>query len=84
MNSGTEVRRTSFLHHDQELGGRIKHDLETSGYASLKQVRVIVAQGEVFLGGCVPTWFMKQVAQTRVLALEGVHRVNNELIVAGE
>ncbi|MCA9015736.1 MAG: BON domain-containing protein [Planctomycetaceae bacterium] len=76
-----ETRNVMLPNPDNQLIARIKRALRTSGYASLAQVRVMVDQGQVFLAGDVPTYFLKQVAQTRVLSLEGVKSLTNDLVV---
>ncbi|MCH9655463.1 MAG: BON domain-containing protein [Planctomycetes bacterium] len=66
---------------DNQLIARIRRVLRSSGYAALSQIRVSVEQGNVRLEGQIPTYFLKQVAQTQVLALEEVRFVSNHLIV---
>ena len=66
---------------DDLLMARIKRVLKRSGYATLSQIRVFVVEGEVFLEGQVPTYFVKQMAQTLILSLEEVKDLNNDLVV---
>ena len=66
---------------DNQLIARIRRVLQSSGYAALSQVRVVVEQGDVLLEGQVPTYFLKQVAQAQVLSLEEVRFVSNNLVV---
>ncbi|WP_198000382.1 BON domain-containing protein [Gimesia alba] len=69
---------------DNQLIARVKRALRTSGYVPLAQVRVMVDRGQVFLAGDVPTNFMKQVAQTRALSVDGVKSLSNDLVVERE
>lgn len=52
-----------------------------SGYASLLFVDIEVEQGRVILRGRVPTYHLKQVAQSLIKRLPGVSRVDNRLLV---
>lgn len=76
-----EMRSVMLLNPDNQLIARIRRVLRNSGYSSLAQVRVMVDQGQVFLAGDVPTYFMKQVAQSRVLSIDGVKALSNDLVV---
>ncbi|QDV17656.1 BON domain protein [Gimesia panareensis] len=76
-----EVKTELFTSPDNQLIAQVKRVLRSSGYAPLAKVRVMAVQGEVCLEGEVPTYFMKQLAQTHVLPIEGVRRLNNELNV---
>ncbi|WP_339735138.1 BON domain-containing protein [uncultured Gimesia sp.] len=76
-----ETRSVLLPNPDNQLMARIRRALRNSGYAPLFRVRVVVDQGAVFLEGEVPTYFLKQVAQTRVLSLDGVKTLTNELVV---
>lgn len=76
-----EMRNVLLPNPDNQLMARIRRALRNSGYAPLSRVRVVVDQGTVFLEGEVPTYFLKQVAQTRVLSVDGVKALTNELVV---
>lgn len=79
-----EMRRRLLPNPDNQLMARVKRALRASGYAPLAQVRVMVDRGQVFLAGDVPTYFMKQVAQTRALSVDGVKALSNDLVVERE
>lgn len=66
---------------ENQLMARIKRVLRSTGYAALIQIRVLVEQKDVRLEGQVPTYFLKQIAQTQVLSLKEVRFVSNNLIV---
>jgi hypothetical protein len=55
--------------------------LRGSGYAALHGVGCTFESGVLHLRGCVPTYYLKQVAQSLVVDLDGVLRVNNQLEV---
>lgn len=66
---------------ENQLMARIKRVLRSTGYAALFQIRVSVEQKDVCLEGQVPTYFLKQIAQTQVLSLKEVRFVRNNLVV---
>ncbi|MEQ8851849.1 BON domain-containing protein [Gimesia sp.] len=76
-----DIKSELFSHSDHQLVAQVKRVLQSSGYAPLAKVRVFAEEGKVCLEGEVPTYFMKQLAQTRVLPIEGVRRLTNELSV---
>jgi hypothetical protein len=55
--------------------------LRRTGYGALQGVGCTFESGVLHLRGCVPTYYLKQVAQSVVVDLEGVLRVNNQLEV---
>ena len=67
---------------DEKLYGAIVESLQSCGYRQLNDVDVSVHSGHVLLHGRVSTYYMKQLAQTSVLRLAGVERLENELLVA--
>jgi len=46
-----------------------------------KRVRFDVDEGVVTLQGCVPTFYLKQVLQTRLANVAGVRRIDNRVDV---
>ncbi len=56
--------------------------LGTSGYHHLQQISCEFHDGVLTLRGLVPTFHLKQVAQTLIRRLEGVGEINNRLAVA--
>jgi osmotically-inducible protein OsmY len=67
---------------DLDLAERIEHVLRATGYGSLRGIEVTVRAGYVILGGRVPSYYLKQVAQTAALAVSGTWHVRNDLDVA--
>jgi len=76
-----EARNVLLLNPDNLLMARIKRVLRRSGYAPLTQIRIVAERGIVSLEGQVPTYFLKQVAQSQILALDGVRSLKNGLVV---
>jgi osmotically-inducible protein OsmY len=54
---------------------------ERTGYAVLRRVRCEVRDGLLRLSGCLPSHYLKQVAQEAVAAVEGVSAVVNDIEV---
>ena len=67
---------------DQSLLYQVQRVLLGTGYAALRGIDCRVENGVVELSGDVPSSYCKQIAQTAVLALKHVRRVENCLRVA--
>lgn len=66
----------------ESLQRRVGSALCASGYPQLRHVTIRVAEhGRVRLEGAVPRYYIKQVAQTAVLGVEGVAALENRLRV---
>ena len=50
-------------------------------YHALRHVACEFRDGVLTLGGCVPSYYLKQVAQTLVVHLDGVKQVVNHIAV---
>jgi len=46
-----------------------------------RDIEIHFADGILTLRGCVPTYYLKQVLQTRLLDLEGVDQIHNHVDV---
>jgi len=55
--------------------------LRNSAYLALRRVRCEVHQGTAVLHGRLPTFFLKQMAQTIVARMEGVNEIINQIEV---
>ena len=78
------MRRTSELAHrttDEEINGFVRHALHSTGYQQIRNLKAHCDNGVVTLQGCVPTYYLKQVAQTTVLAVPGVCKIDNDVRV---
>jgi CheY-like chemotaxis protein len=66
---------------DLRLLGQIKHALHATGMLTLRGVDVRVAGGTATLEGQVPSFYMKQLAQTATLAVPRIKNLRNHLRV---
>ena len=66
---------------ENQITARIRRALSLTGHPALRHVRVRVDDGRVCLQGSVPSWFLKQVAQSAVLNVADVDALDNELVV---
>ena len=64
-----------------DLTLRVRRHLAECPYASLREIMVAISKGVATLRGEVPSYYLKQIAQTTVIATPGVRRVVNELTV---
>lgn len=55
--------------------------LQSSPYSALKEIVCIDRDGALELEGDVPTYYLKQVAQTLVVGVEGVTAIVNRIEV---
>jgi osmotically-inducible protein OsmY len=55
--------------------------LRGNSYLALKNISCDYEGGVLTLRGCVPSYYLKQVAQETVAPLEGVARVENQIAV---
>ena len=66
------------------LAQRVRRELRDSGYSQLRDVQVVAhGVGRVHLEGCVQSFYLKQIAQTAALGVDGVALVENRLRVCG-
>ena len=63
------------------LPGEVERVLRSTGYSCLRDIEISVHHEVVFLRGRVPSFHMKQVAQTAARSVSGVGEVCNELNV---
>jgi hypothetical protein len=63
------------------LAERVERALRATGYGPLRGVRVAALARLVILGGRVPSYYLKQVAQATALAVPGAHQIRNDLDV---
>jgi osmotically-inducible protein OsmY len=63
------------------LAERVQRALRGTGYGPLRGVEVTVRAGLVILGGRVPNYYLKQLAQATALSVPGARRVRNDLDV---
>ena len=66
---------------DLDLGTQLNRALRASGYRALQSVRCDVEECDIVLSGVVPSYFLKQMAQTILLRHRGMRRIRNLLLV---
>ena len=66
---------------DECLQERIRNALRSSSRVPIPNVQACVDQGTVILHGRVPSYYLKQLAQTTVMALDEVESLRNEVKV---
>jgi len=72
--TSTSAHLPAVARHAQERLGR-------SGYLALREVSCLVSDGDLHLFGCLPSHYLKQVAQEIALSVEGACHVINRIIV---
>jgi hypothetical protein len=78
-------RMTPLLQQSKEdhcLAENVERALCATGYGPLRDIDVIVHAHLVILGGRVPSYYLKQVAQMTALAVPGARHVRNDLDVS--
>jgi osmotically-inducible protein OsmY len=66
---------------DLGLAERVERALRATGYGPLRGIEVTVHARLVILGGRVPSYYLKQLAQATALGVPGAHQVRNDLEV---
>jgi osmotically-inducible protein OsmY len=67
---------------DHSIRENVTRVLLATGYAPLRSIQCDVSDGVVELTGSVPSFYVKQLAQTAVLRLRQIRGINNRLRVA--
>jgi osmotically-inducible protein OsmY len=75
------VRQPAPSREDLGLAERVERDLRATGYGSLRAVEATVSGRLVILTGRVPSYYMKQLAQTIAIKVAGVHELLNQVQV---
>ena len=65
------------------LADAVRNALHQTAHGWLQRVAVTVEAGSIVLRGKLPSFYLKQVAQTIVLTVPGVATLRNELHVEG-
>jgi len=79
--AGVDATVKSVSTADRRLSEQIIHFLRATGYLPLGDLRVFATDGFVILQGRVPSYYLKQVAQSAIRGLPGVVGVCNEIDV---
>ena len=82
------IRETALLlgqtQNDLHLAERVERALCATGHGALRGVEVTVHERLVILAGRVPSYHLKQIAQTTALAVSEVQHVRNDVVVTGQ
>ena len=66
---------------DSEWVYEARQVLRATGYPQFRSIEVMITDGIATIRGTVPTYYLKQMAQSVLMDLEGVRAVQNELAV---
>lgn len=72
----------SFHQDGEEICLRLCQALRKTGYPVLRNIEIHVCEGLLILKGQVPTYHMKQVAQSVAKTIDGVEGIENQVIVS--
>jgi osmotically-inducible protein OsmY len=64
-----------------DVAERAESELRRNGYVALKNIACECREGVLTLTGCLPTYYLKQMAQEAVAHLDGVGRIDNRIEV---
>ena len=74
-------RKSPLVEEEKAIQAMVASRLQHSGYVELRDISCHFHEGVLTLRGCVSSYYMKQLAQTLVLHLEGVQELNNRVEV---
>lgn len=70
--------------HDRQVQAAATAALGSSKYNALRKLKCRVCEGVVEISGTVASFYLKQLAQTLVMHMEGVAGIRNLVEVSGE
>jgi osmotically-inducible protein OsmY len=74
-------RKVPLVKQREAIEALVEARMRHSGYYELREVSCDFHEGVLTLRGCVTSYYLKQLAQSLVLRLEGVEELNNRLEV---
>jgi CheY-like chemotaxis protein len=80
MNTMIELKRACPA--DGDVFDRAEAALRGHQYLALRRVSCEYRDGVLTLRGCLPSYYLKQLAQASVAGIQGVQRVRNEIAVS--
>src|SRR5437867_4481465 len=80
-SSESSVRARPFL--AESIAERAENRLRANAYLALKNISCDFQDGVLTLRGCLPSYYLKQVAQEVVATTDGVKRIENQIEVLG-
>jgi osmotically-inducible protein OsmY len=66
---------------DAAILERAESELRRNAYVALKNIGCEYHEGVLTLSGCLPTYYLKQLAQEAVARIDGVGRIDNRIEV---
>jgi osmotically-inducible protein OsmY len=78
---GRRVATTGTSAREGRIEEAAEGHLRRSGYLALRDIGCTCREGVVTLGGCLPTYYLKQIAQHVVAESEGVRAIINRIEV---
>lgn len=66
---------------DDQIVELVRQSFRDSGYGQFRQLKVYCDHGRVTLQGCLPTYYLKQVAQTVIRLIPGIRDLDNDVKV---
>ena len=76
------IEETSESHDRTAIAREARNRLRNSGYGSLDEISCLSDDGVLYLHGCLPSHYLKQVAQEVVSGTAGVCQVINRIMVS--
>jgi osmotically-inducible protein OsmY len=80
-NTACAERATETVNPQPAPADLAERRLRSHPYLALKNVSCGWLDGVLVLRGCLPSYYLKQIAQEAVAALEGVQRIDNQIQV---
>ena len=80
-NRGRRVATTGTAGRERRIEESVESRLRRSGHLALRDIGCACREGVVTLRGCLPTYYLKQIAQHVVAEIEGVRGIINQIEV---
>ena len=69
------------VHSPMDLAEWAETRLRSNSYLALKNISCAFDEGVLTLRGCVPSYYLKQIAQETLASLEGLAQIDNQIDV---
>lgn len=67
---------------DEQITDLACQALRATGYCQLRHLQVYYEHGRITLQGQLPTYYLKQVAQSVILQVDGVREIDNDVRIS--
>ena len=81
LERGPNARKELSRPCDEQIVSQVCDALAATRYPSLQNLQVYCDHGRVTLQGRLPTYFLKQIAQSAVQSVAGVRDIDNDIRV---